>query len=342
MKINLLYVGDLWLGSTALQRLEALNTLNYHIVEIDSTQVLNKIQQLLFRISFKLKWPIDFIGLNKKIINTLNQQDIKMIWVDKGLVIKPATLKLAKQKGIKLINYSPDDMINKNNQSNYYLASLPVYDVHVSTKSYNIDELKHLGAKNVIFTDKGFDLNLHIPIKPTEIEIRELGSMVGFIGSYEDDRAESIKYLCKNGIEVRVYGSSWAHLKNRIPNLIVDSNNYFYKSYVTVLNCIEINLCFLRKQNRDLQTQRTIEITACGRFMIGERTAEHLRLFKENEEAIFFDNDNKEELLEKVRYYLDKKDLRNKIGQAARTRCIESKYDINSRLKEVLHSINQL
>ncbi|MES2654756.1 MAG: glycosyltransferase [Bacteroidota bacterium] len=340
MKLNLLYVGDLWTGSTALQRLDALKTLNYNIVEIDSTQVLNKIQQLLFRISFKLKWPIDFIGLNKKIIDTINQQAFDVMWVDKGLFIKPGTLKLAKQKGIKLVNYSPDDMINKNNQSNYYLAAMPVYDVHVSTKSYNMEELKQLGAKKVIFSDKGFDPTLHHPVQPTESELRELGSLVGFIGSYEDDRAESIKYLCKNGIEVRVYGSTWAHLKNKIPNLIVDSNSYFHRSYVTVLNCIEINLCFLKKQNRDLQTQRSVEITACGRFMIGERTAEHLRLFKENEEAVYFDNDNKEELLEKVRYYLDKKELRDKIGQAARARCIESKYDINSRLEQVIHSIN--
>jgi spore maturation protein CgeB len=340
MKLNLLYVGDLWTGSTALQRLDALKTLNYNIIEIDSTQVLNKAQQLLFRISFKLKWPIDFIGLNKKIISTLNQQAFDVLWVDKGLFIKPNTLKLAKQKGVKLINYSPDDMINKNNQSNYYLTAMPVYDVHVSTKSYNMDELKQLGAKKVIFSEKGFDPTLHHPVQPTESELRELSSLVGFIGSYEDDRAESIKYLCENGIEVRVYGPTWTHLKNKIPNLIVDTTSYFHKSYVTVLNSIEINLCFLKKQNRDLQTQRSVEITACGRFMIAERTAEHLRLFKEDEEAVYFDNDNKEELLEKVRYYLDKKDLRDKIGHAARIRSIESKYDINSRLKQVIHSIN--
>jgi spore maturation protein CgeB len=229
-------------------------------------------------------------------------------------------------------------MINKKNQSFYYLSSMSIYDVHVTTKSYNIDEYKKMGAKKVVFIDNAFDPSLHRPMQLTKKEISEFGSSVGFIGSYELDRFQSIEYLCKNGVEVKVYGKSWSDLKNKIPNLIVDSNDYFDNDYVKILNCIDINLCFLRKQNRDLQTTRTLEITACGRFMIAERTVEHLRLFDENNEVVFFEDDS--ELLEKVRYYLDKKDLREQIGNSARIRCIESRYDNLSRIEQVLNNIN--
>jgi len=54
---------------------------------------------------------------------------------------------------------------------------------------------------------------------------------------------------------------------------------------------------FLRCENRDEQDSRIIEITACGSFMLAERTAAHNRLFIENMEAVYFDTN--EELLKK-------------------------------------------
>jgi spore maturation protein CgeB len=82
------------------------------------------------------------------------------------------------------------------------------------------------------------------------------------------------------------------------------------KSTAKLFVQLKINLAFLRKVNRDLQTTRTMEIPACGGFMLAERTDEHLKLFNEEEEAEFF-SDNLE-LKRKIEYYLNNDDARKR------------------------------
>ena len=97
----------------------------------------------------------------------------------------------------------------------------------------------------------------------------------------------------------------------------------------------KINLGFLRKANRDLQTDRSIEIPACGGFMLSERTVEHERLFLDKEEAVFFDN--KEDLLKKIEYFLANDDQRKKIALAGYNKCISANYTHKNRMQFMLN-----
>nr|WP_276598371.1 glycosyltransferase [Flavobacterium azizsancarii] len=86
--------------------------------------------------------------------------------------------------------------------------------------------------------------------------------------------------------------------------------------------------------NSDTQTSRTMEIPACGGFMLAERTTEHLDLFSENKEAVFFSND--EELLEKCRYYLINEEERKRIVEGGILRCKTSGYSNEESIKRML------
>jgi glycosyltransferase involved in cell wall biosynthesis len=100
---------------------------------------------------------------------------------------------------------------------------------------------------------------------------------------------------------------------------------------------MDIALHFLRKINRDQQDSRTFEIPACNVFMLSERSYLHRELFSEGQETDYFTS--KEELLQKVKYYINQPELRIKMANAAYERSFQSGYFHESRLNIVLDKI---
>ncbi len=341
-RVNILYVGDLWEGSTAGHRMNALSKIGT-CDAVDSTiRPRAAWLKYLHLASIKLKWHWDLRGINRAILDKSNARAYDVLWIDKGLHIYPDTLKKIKSKNPNcfIISFSPDDMFNPANQSWWYVRGIGLYDLHVTTKSYNVEELKSMGARNVFFIDKAFAPEVHRKMVLTLDEKSELSCDVGFIGSWEKDRDEYIQYLAGQGINVTVTGSPWIKMSARHPGIKVIPAEFWGEAYAKVINATKINLCFLKKGNRDLQTARSIEIPACGGFMLAERTKEHQRLFTEDREAVFFST--KEELLQKVKYYLANDMAREEIAERGYDRCRHSGYDNFSRLSQVFAYIKSI
>ena len=108
-----------------------------------------------------------------------------------------------------------------------------------------------------------------------------------------------------------------------------------------VLNWLEnsiSHLQILKQINRDLHTSRSLEIPACGGFLLAERTVEHEELFTDKAEAVFFDNDH--DLLRLVTIYLSNDEERNIIRSNGLKRCIESDYSYNDMVDKILSVVN--
>lgn len=295
---------------------------------------------VLYKVLFKLKLNQDIYQINKSLLMK-NLSGFNIIFVDKGNEIKPSTLKAIKSKypHIKIVNWSQDDMYAWHNRSILYTLGIKYYDLIITQKSYNVEELRKIGARKVLFQNKAYSQDIH---KIHECKNKQKVDVL-FIGFPEKERIKSILYLANNGIKVDIYGYPmvWKKFRYNIKheNISLHEKSLFGQDYAATLSCAKISLCFLRKANRDLQTSRSMEIPACGGFMVAERTNEHLELFEEDKEAIYFENDY--ELFEKVRYYLDDEEKRKKITKAGYKRCISSGYSYDDRVKEIIKKIDE-
>ena len=339
-KKKILYVGENWPGSGSVQRFFALKRLGYNVdcVNFNQTFHKNSIKGIISRIFNKMSYSIDFVSANDQIYKKISLESYYILWIDKGLTIKPDLINYIKKsnRAKYIVGYVGDDMLQKHNQSIQWKQGLSLYDLIVTTKSFNVSELLSMGARRVEFVNNGYDPEIHKPKKITKKDKKKFGCDIGFIGAWEIERSNSMLFIANAGIKLHWWGGGWSNIKWRSssPNLIYENNALWGPDYTTAINSFDISLCFLRKINRDLQTCRSVELPACGSFMLAERTDEHQMLFEEAKEADFFSNN--EELLDKTKFYLANPSIRSKIALAGRERCERSGYSHDSILSKIM------
>lgn len=339
--LRILYVGPLRAGETCAQRLGALRELGCEVWPVDTCPPGIQARQatLTYRIYRKLIGPADLADANRAMLELARRESIDVVWIDKGLTIEAATFREIKalQPGCRLVGYSPDDMNGSHNQSRQFLEHLPLYDVFFTTKSFGVGELAAMGCRRVEFVGNAFDPATHRPLPVTAKHRQALGGPVGFIGHWEPRRPAALAQLTRHDVPVRVWGKRWERCRHRDPNLRLEHSPLWGDDYARAICAFDINLGFLSKRNRDLSTQRSVEIPACGGFLLAERTPEHQQLFEENDEAVFFDSG--EELRDKTRFYLAHPTVRGRIAAAGRARCLKSRYRNQDRLAWMLQRL---
>lgn len=341
--MKILSVGNFnGISKTSLHRHWALKKIADSIDQVDTGNIyeffLVRTINKLFQFGLPLKIP-DKISANNKIKNFVRTKFYDIIWIDKGILINKDTLQYIRRQSpnSKIVSYSPDNMTLRHNQTQNYLDCLPFYDYVFTNKSYIVEDLKRIGARKVYFENNSFEDSFHYPRYLGDEDIKKFAGKVGFIGAWEKERCKSILFLAENGIEVTVHGTGrWNDYKNYHSKLQI-KDALFSEDYSKALQAFKISLCFLRKINYDQQTTRTMEIPACGGFMLAERTDEHKNLFKEGFEAEYFSTD--QELLEKCIYYLENSKERESIALAGARRCETSGYSNEKAIKRMVEIV---
>jgi spore maturation protein CgeB len=183
---------------------------------------------------------------------------------------------------------------------------------------------------------KGFDPDIHRPIELSPEEIVTFGCDVGFVGHWEPSREETLLWLAEQKYHIRVWGGGWERARYKNHPLFFHCPHLVGNTYAKAICGAKINLCFLSCWFGDKTTARSVEIPACGKFLLAERNEEHMALFREGVEAEFYST--REEMLAKINYYLVHADKREAIAKAGRKRCLEH-YSNKALLKDMFGRI---
>jgi hypothetical protein len=325
-------------------RYHHLKKLGYDVMPIDMSlsSTMSSGQKIINTAFRRLGWPRDTENLNASVIDAAGFFQPNVMWVDKGVLICRETLSKVREQSprVMLVHYNPDDPFGHAGKAGWrrFINAMSEYDVHFVPRRENLAEYKELGCQHVIHNipTRGFDPFIHRPYQrgvPAEFACE-----LGFLGAFEKERAHCLRVLAEAGFSIRLKADwpsrGWQENFLRAPFEVRG------EGYARAIGSFKIGLGFLRKINRDQHTSRSIEIPACGTFLLAERTEEHLMLFEEGKEAEFFSND--EEMISKVQFYLSNDELRETIARRGRQRCLRSGYDYASRMQTMINQVMEL
>jgi spore maturation protein CgeB len=261
-----------------------------------------------------------------------------MVWIDKGLFVTPATLAAARARGVRwLVHYSPDNYRLAQNTSRHLRRALPLYDMVVTTKPAGLGRLAAQGARRVSLSDNAFDPEVHRPVTLGEGERYRFAADVAFIGRWEPARERLLDRLAAIGVSLAVWGPHWQRARSARVRGCYRGSGVVADAYAKAVNGARIVLGLLSERAGDTITQRSIEIPACGAFMLAPRTEAHTAAFREGVEAEFFGSFD--EMVAKIRHYLRHSSLRARIAAAGRQRCLTAGYSYPERMRVILHEL---
>lgn len=278
-------------------------------------------------------------AINDEVKELVIRQRPDIVFVFKGMQIFPDTLKWVKGRGIKLVNYNPDNpfIFSGRGSGNANITnSIHLYDLHFTYNGSIKEQLEREYEIPTLLLPFGFDIS--DSVLQESVSVAEL-QKVCFLGNPDKHRAGFLHDLVKTGFDVDLYGNGWkkfiSHDKVNIFDAVYDGE--FWKT----LRKYRVQLNLMRPHNPDSHNMRTFEIPGIGGIMVAPDTVEHRMYFEDNKEVFLFDGlvgcSEKIDRLLRLSH-----SEACEIRRAARDRSISSCYTYRDRAKEAVLGLERL
>jgi hypothetical protein len=295
-------------------------------------------------------WGPAIFALNADLFEAVKEFQPDILFAYRATHVISKTLRKIKQNfpDTQLVQYCNDDPFSPNASNIHWRhlkRDIPLYDAHFVYRHHNIDDFKKCGAKNVELLRSYYIAERNYPVEIRREDQRFVCDVV-FTGHYEADfRVDYLESIMRAGFHLNQFGGGWENARTTLlPNSplhrlypiapVVDVD------YRKALSGAKISLCFLSKMNRDTYTRRNFEIPATGAFMLSEYSDDLATMFKEGKEAEYFRS--KEEMLDKISYFLSHDVERREIALQGRERVMRDGHDVTARMRQMLGSIQKI
>jgi spore maturation protein CgeB len=266
-------------------------------------------------------------ALNEKLSSFIASERPDFLWVHNGGELRPETIKsTVRSFKVPFATYAADDPTLAVMMPDY-LPALPAFTHVFACESALVPKLSRLTTNRVEFVSCGAPDGVYQPITPTEAQRRKYECNVGYVSSgysgspYGVYRALLLRNVADLGL--RIFGDRhWNYIADRLPELRA-------AIHVTgFLGPAEMNAVFasarifagiVHPQMISGVGQRIFDAAAAGAFILAEYKADIEWAFPGSEVETFT---TKEEMREKVTYYLEHEDERRQKAAAARQRVL--------------------
>jgi len=363
---KVLFVGYLGRGQTSGMRCAALGRLGHDVIGVDAGTIWRGASYLTRQLAQSTLRGSRIDDLNRLVLAKAAAHRPELIWAEKQEYLRPDTIERLRADGATVLHYNPDPYFSLAWKQNALAdACLPLYDVLVVTKRYELETYRSRCRGRIVYSALGYDPVGHAP--PVSGTSRN-GSDVVFVGGWEPRRERLLSSARTLTDNVRVWGYGWRIAQGsrvnplralRLGRLTPRRHTYFgapsealasnvgegegssgeiyEESYSTAIAGSRIALGLVREICPDEHTTRTFEIPAIGGFMLADRTGEHLEFFQEGEEAEYFGSED--EYRDKLQFYLANDTVRDRIARAGHKRCVTSGYAYDDRIRAVMKEI---
>jgi spore maturation protein CgeB len=338
MKISsVLFIGAK--SGTGQHRLNSLIRMGYLVDAIDPDELIP-----FPRLGTFLEWHISpaLVGrwISAAIKRLISNSKYDLVFVDNGSIISYDLLKHIKQNSGYVVNFNHDDAFGMRDAKRFSMLRevVPLYDLMIVVREENVFEAFSYGAQKVLHTYRTFDVEEHASTPDADGSAPTPSLDVCFVGTWMPNRGKFISRLSDLGVPISIFGSGW----NKAPEWgkikgLWKSDHLNSAEYKYTVQSSKICLGLLAHENRDRHTTRSLEIPALGGLLCAERTTEHLRLYDEGVEAVFWSS--VEECAALCLALLADEPLRKRIAMAGRQRAL---LDNHSNDKLIANSIKAL
>jgi len=246
--------------------------------------------------------------------------------------VETKALEAIGQMQIVRLNYLTDDPWNPTHRAEWFMEALPLYDRIYSTRRANLAKLRHLNHPQVHHLPFAYAPEIHFPELPADSEREQLSCEVLFVGGADSDRLPWIKALIRSGFRPALYGGYWGRFPETRP---------YAKGYADpqrlrrAVGQAKVNLCLVRRANRDGHCMRSFEIPAMGGCMLTEDTEEHREIFGEEGKTVSYFRTT-HQMIEKLRWLLKREDERKRLASAVHRLITGGRNTYRDRLEVLL------
>lgn len=327
------FLGGTHLGGSFAR---AAKNLGIHSVCIDASRAFagpRVLRALSWR--FAGRRPPRLHQFTEEVVRSCSRESADaLIALGTGFLTRSALQRL-RSANIVCLAFSADDPWNRSLQAHWQFSAIPGYDIVFTPRRANVQDFRALGCAAVHYLPFGYDEEF---CGSAEQDRASEAHDVLFVGGADSDRVTFMTGFLKSGLRTALVGGYWDRYAVTRPHALGFRNPQQLRAMTA---SAKINLCLVRRANRDGHVMRSFEIAAAGGCMLTEDTDEHREIFGPDGESVVYFR-TAQEAAERASWLLSRPAERTRLAQSVRARVGVPANSYRARLMTMVQVASEL